>query len=88
MSINCSPAVRPTPIVNITSLSIGDSAEVVSVSGSTDFVNRLADLGLNPGMLIRVVRVAPGGSPYLVKVRDFYLTLRREDARRVEVRCP
>jgi Fe2+ transport system protein FeoA len=71
--------------VTITNLKIGDSATIVAIDGTDDFANRLADMGLGPHVPIRLIRIAPGGSPYLLKVKDYYISIRREDAARIHL---
>ena len=44
---------------------------------------RLMDMGLTPGVRVRVQRVAPLGDPIEVALRGYRLSLRREDARRI-----
>ncbi len=46
---------------------------------------RLLDLGLLPGSVVEVERMAPAGDPIEVKVRGYHLTLRKEEAKHVEV---
>ena len=46
---------------------------------------RLLEMGLLPGTLIEVVRRAPLGDPLDLKVRGYHLSIRREEARHVEV---
>ena len=48
---------------------------------------RLLALGLLAGSLVRITRRAIGGDPIEVAVMDYALSLRREEARRVEVVC-
>jgi len=69
--------------VTITNLKIGESATVSAFEDADEFTNRLVDMGLGPGSQIRLIRVAPGGSPYLLKVRDSYLSIRQKDAARI-----
>ncbi|MEW6275490.1 MAG: FeoA family protein [Bacillota bacterium] len=46
---------------------------------------RILDLGLVPDTEIELVRVAPFGDPGQYKVRGFYLSLRKEEARNILV---
>ncbi|MFQ6614858.1 MAG: ferrous iron transport protein A [Fidelibacterota bacterium] len=72
--------------MNITDLKIDNAAVIERMEGADDFTNRLADLGLGPEITVRLVRIAPGGSPYLLKIGDFYVSIRRDDAARIHVR--
>ncbi len=42
-------------------------------------------MGLTPGSVVEVERVAPMGDPIEVKVRGYHLSLRKEDAEKIAV---
>lgn len=48
-------------------------------------VLRLLDLGLVPETVIELVRFAPLGDPVQFKVRGFFLSLRKDEARHILV---
>jgi Fe2+ transport system protein FeoA len=66
-------------------LPVGGEAHVASVDGAGGPASRLLEMGLTPGAHVRVVRVAPLGDPIEIRVRGYFLSVRREDARRVRV---
>ncbi len=74
------PAAR-----TLADLAVGDKARVVKLEGAGLTVQRLAEMGLTPGVVITVVRFAPLGDPVEVKVRGYALSLRNVDARCVLV---
>lgn len=47
---------------------------------------RIMDMGITPGVEIRVVKVAPLGNPIEVNVRGYELSLRKEEAQQIEMR--
>jgi ferrous iron transport protein A len=59
---------------------------VVSVGGARAFRRRLLELGVLPGVPIQKTRVAPLGDPLEIEVRGASLSLRRAEARCVQVR--
>lgn len=63
----------------------GQRAIITRVNGEGPLIQRLMALGLLEGSEISVVRRALGGDPIEVRVMDYALSLRREEARRVEV---
>lgn len=66
---------------SVLTLKPGDQARVVGFSsGDRDYRQRLLAMGLTPGVSFRLTRVAPFGDPLEIKVRDFTLTLRRDEA--------
>jgi Fe2+ transport system protein FeoA len=60
-------------------------ARVVSVGGEGALRRRLMEMGLLPGTSVEVVRVAPLGDPIEVRLRGYSLSLRRADARSIDV---
>lgn len=64
----------------------GQRAVIVHVHGDGPLVQRLMTLGLLEGSPVAITRRAIGGDPLEVRVMDYALSLRRDDARRVEVR--
>ena len=63
----------------------GDSATITAINGEGPLVQRLMAMGLLEGSAVQVTRRAIGGDPIEVKIMDYALSLRREEARRVEV---
>lgn len=49
---------------------------------------RIMEMGVTPGALIEVERVAPLGDPIQVKVRGYHLSLRKEEASKIRVERP
>ena len=41
---------------------------------------RLAEMGLMPELKLRMIKKTPFGGPVLIKINNYYLTLRKEDA--------
>jgi Fe2+ transport system protein FeoA len=63
----------------------GQSATILRISGDGPLVQRLMALGLLEGSAVSMTRRAIGGDPVEVQVMGYALSLRREEARRVEV---
>lgn len=64
---------------------IGESGEVVRVGGEGRMRRRLFDMGITPGAVVIMRKVAPLGDPIEVTVRGYELTLRKTEAECVEV---
>lgn len=59
----------------------GESARITGfVKGEREYRQRLLAMGLTPGTVFSVTRVAPFGDPLEIAVRNFTLTLRRREA--------
>ncbi len=66
-------------------IAIGGTAHVVKLHGEGAIKRRLMDMGITRGTEIYVRKVAPLGDPIEINLRGYELTLRREDARMIEV---
>jgi len=56
------------------------------LKGSAPYRKRLMSMGLTPDTDLRVIRVAPMGDPVEIMVRDYSLSLRKDEARALIVR--
>jgi Fe2+ transport system protein FeoA len=63
----------------------GQTGRLVFVGGSAALVQRLAEMGFLAGALIRMVRTAPFGDPLEVDIDGCFLSLRKADARAIEI---
>ena len=66
-------------------LKLGAEGTVAGILGGGPLVQRLMAPGLVAGSPVRVTRRAIGGDPLEVAVLDYALSLRREEARLVQV---
>lgn len=66
-------------------LKTSQAARIVAIRGEGPRVQRLMALGLLEGSEIEVTRRAIGGDPIEVMVMGYALSLRRDEARLVEV---
>lgn len=64
---------------------IGDTVTVVKLHGVGAVKRRIMDMGITKGVSIYVRKVAPLGDPIEITVRDYELSLRKEDAQMIEV---
>ena len=68
------------------SLKVGESGKVIAVSGhNTSLRRRLLDMGLTPETKVEVIRFAPLGDPIELMVRGYALTIRKDDAKLIEI---
>lgn len=66
-------------------LPLGQEAVITAVSGEGALRCRLLDMGLIPKTRVRVEKIAPLGDPLELRVRGYSLSLRKEDAGKIEV---
>ena len=72
--------------MKLDNLAIGKSAVIVSVGGTGALRQHFLDMGLIQGVEITMVKYAPMGDPIEIKIHDYELTLRKEDAQKIEVK--
>ncbi len=65
---------------------IGDTVQVVKLTGEGAVKRRIMDMGITKGVSIYVRKVAPLGDPIEVTVRDYELSIRKADAEMILVK--
>lgn len=63
----------------------GNQGIIKAVGGAGALRRRLLDMGLTPKTNISVTKVAPMGDPMELSLRGYVLTLRLEDAAKIEI---
>lgn len=71
--------------ISLRDIEPGDSCRVLKLSGKSAVRRRIMDMGLIPGIEVEVERLAPLGDPIEVKIRDYHLSLRKEEAAEIAV---
>ncbi|MEG0798180.1 MAG: FeoA family protein [Acidaminococcaceae bacterium] len=66
-------------------LPIGGSAIILAVGGFGPLRRRLLDMGLTPKTKIMIRKKAPLGDPIQLFLRGYELTIRLEDANKIDV---
>ena len=66
-------------------LPLGQEAVITAVGGEGAMRFRLLDMGLIPKTKVRIEKIAPLGDPLELRVRGYSLSLRKEDAGKIEV---
>lgn len=67
--------------MQVLDLKMGDTAKITCYqAGSTYYRQRLLAMGLTPGTLFQVLRIAPLGDPISILVRGITLSLRKAEA--------
>ena len=70
--------------MTLNQLKVGSSAVITTVGGD-GALRRLLDMGLIPHTRVTLQKVAPMGDPIEIRVRGYELTLRVEEAQKIEV---
>lgn len=64
---------------------IGQTVKVTKLNGEGAVKRRIMDMGITKGVEVSVRKVAPLGDPIEITVRGYELSLRKEDAEKIEV---
>lgn len=71
--------------MTLANLEIGTEARVTKINGNTAVTKRLMEMGIVPGVSVKVVKSAPFGGPLQVFVRGYNLAMRKSEAEVIEV---
>lgn len=66
-------------------VSIGSTVTVKKINGEGAIKRRIMDMGVTKNVSIYVRKVAPLGDPIEVTIRGYELSIRKEDAEKIEV---
>ena len=66
-------------------LKIGTGGIIKQVGGEKELRHRLLDMGLTPKTHVFLKKAAPMGDPMELFLRGYRLTIRKEDAHKIEV---
>ena len=73
--------------MNLAELEIGKEGYIERVECDSPALRRhILDMGLTPGTEITMVKAAPMGDPLEIRLRNYELTIRKEDAARIQIR--
>jgi len=71
--------------VSLDDISVGSTVRVRDVAGGDAVAIRLLEMGVTPGVEIRLVGKAPFGDPLELELRGYRLSIRRQAAARVAI---
>jgi len=63
----------------------GEIGNVVGIGEKGPMRRRIMDMGVTPGTSIKVIKVAPLGDPIEINVRGYELSLRKDEARQIQI---
>ncbi len=65
---------------------IGEKGVIIKVNGEGVTRRRLFDMGVTPGANAKLVKKAPLGDPIEITIRNYELTLRKNEAKQVTLK--
>jgi ferrous iron transport protein A len=66
-------------------LRVGDAAVINKITGGGNIRRRILDMGIGKGVEIKIEKIAPLGDPIDVLVKNYHLSLRKEEAISIQV---
>lgn len=64
---------------------INQQVRVLSIDGESAIRKRLIDMGITTNTIIKIKKVAPMGDPIEVHLRGYELSLRKDEAKKIQV---
>lgn len=77
--------VRDTQPFNLSQMPAGSITKVVAVRGGGRIAQRLMEMGVVPGVSVKVIKSAPFGDPIEIRLLGYSLAIRRNEASAIEV---
>lgn len=72
--------------ITLNNIKCGNKAEVIRTNLTGVLKRRLIDMGITPGIIIKVIKTAPLGDPIEIMLRGYKLSIRRSEAKRIIVK--
>jgi len=73
-------------LIALSSLSLGQKALIVAFSFDVDGGERVQKMGLFPGERLEIMRLPSQGSDVEIKIRGYFVSLRKEESDRIMVK--
>ena len=71
--------------MSLVSVEVGSNCRIVKLNTKGKLLQKLLDMGFVPGASIEVIREAPLYDPLEPKIHNYYISLRKDEARQIEV---
>lgn len=72
-------------VIKLRDLNPGQRGKVLKINARGETNRRIVEMGVTPGAVIEVERVAPMGDPIDIKVKGYHLSLRKDEADGIEI---
>ena len=66
-------------------LEIGHTGRIRKVGTTGALRQRFMDMGITKGVEVTVVKIAPLGDPIEIEIRGYNLSIRKDDASKIEI---
>ena len=72
-------------LIGLDKLQAGKTTKIVKIQSTSGINKRIVDMGVIPGTIVQVKRIAPLGDPIDIKLKGYHLSLRKEEAANIIV---
>ena len=72
--------------ITLNNIKAGSSATVTGIALTGPLKRRLIDMGITPGVKIKIKKYAPLGDPIEIELRGYELSIRRSEAKNIFVK--
>ena len=66
-------------------LKVGQSGKIAKVGTKGALKQRFMDMGITKGTEVEVIKIAPLGDPIEIEIRGYNLSVRKDDAEKIEM---
>lgn len=66
--------------MKLNELKIGIEKKIIQVEGKGALRHRLLEMGIIPGTIVKITKIAPFGDPIQIHIRSYELSIRKNDA--------
>lgn len=66
-------------------LEVGQSGKIRKIGTTGALKQRFMDMGITKGTEVKVMKIAPLGDPIEIVIRGYNLSIRKDDARKIEL---
>ena len=66
-------------------LSVGQSGRIVKIGTIGALKQRFMDMGITKGTDVKIIKIAPLGDPIEIEIRGYNLSIRKDDAAKIEI---
>lgn len=72
-------------MLTLNNANVGESLFVKKINGPASIRRRIMDMGITKDTKLKVIKFAPLGDPVEIEVRGYQLSIRKDDAKNIEV---
>lgn len=66
-------------------LTTGHSGKILKNNTTGALKQRFLDMGITKGIVVKVLKIAPLGDPIEIEIRGYNLSIRKNDAEKIEI---